>query len=95
MKERKYTDPDGRMFKVLLPDDAPDEHTQYGIVVGPPSLESLYLPLEIEVRLNNELYYRGLFTKQDVRRHSTDVQGAVHAALKLDIQGVIACYEGT
>lgn len=84
----------GRWYKAIVPDDAPESKWQYGIVVGPPALEQLGLPPEIETRLHNELYVRGLIVLDDVLRRLPDVEAALRAALKVDAQAIQACYVG-
>lgn len=92
MRSVTYKDPDGRLFKVLLPNDVPDTQAQYGIVVGPAELMDLSLPPEVEVRLNNQLFYRNLFTLAEVRKRPQDVIAALQAALKVDYQKVVEAY---
>lgn len=87
-----WKDPDGRLFRTLIPDEAPDTEAELGIPAGPPDLSELELPLEVEVRLNNQLFHRSLFDWTDVRRRGGDVMGALLAALKLDAQRVINLY---
>lgn len=84
----------GMKYKVLVPDDAPVENYKYGIIIGPPDLSGLNLPHEFEVRLNNELYNRGLITKKDiVRSRDNVIFGALQAMLKVDTQRITELYE--
>lgn len=92
MKKVDYTDDNGRRHRVMVPDDCPDDMYPAGIPVGPPSLEPLGLPPEIEVRLHNQLHSRGLFTVRDALRRPGDLQGALQAALKLDVQTLQKLY---
>lgn len=92
MRESEYIDSEGRKWCVGLPDDAPDSHAPMGVRIGPPSLESLGLPKDIEVRLHNELYNRRLFSLADVERRRQDVLGAIMAIFRLDTQKVIELY---
>lgn len=92
MRRGKYVDMDGRQWAVLLPDGTPDGESSMGIPVGPPSLEPLGLPLEVEVRLHNQLFERELLTEKDVRARRTDVVGAIQAAFKVDAGRIVQLY---
>lgn len=94
MRRLVYTDGEGRKTIVQIPDGAPESDGAMGILVGPPPLESLGLPLDVEVRLNNELYNRGLFTGQDIKRRTNEVVAAVIAAYKVDAVKIIELYRG-
>lgn len=93
MRVVDYQDRAGRKFKVQLPDDAPDSHARYGIPVGPPDLSSLGLPRETEVRLNNQLYNRGILTKKEARRGRQEIFAALQAAFGVDTGRIIDLYE--
>ena len=84
---------DGRKYRVIVPDEAPPENWPYGVIVGPTDLSVLGLPLEIERRLHNELFSRGLITLRDIRRNMQNVQGALMAALHVDVQLILQAYE--
>lgn len=86
---------DGKKYKMLVPDGAPVENWKYGIPVGPPDLSALGLPLEIEVRLHNELYVRGIITKNEARKRIRDIAAALMATLSVDAQTILALYEGS
>lgn len=88
-----YRDAEGRTVRVLLPEEADDSDAPIGLVVGPPDLTALGLPTAIEVRLNNELHSRGLFTLHDARRRFRDLEAAVRAALRFEVSRVMAMYE--
>lgn len=92
MREVLYTDFEGRMWKRMLPDGVPDEDAAVGVPAGPPPLMSLGLPLEIEVRLHNELYHRGLLTAADLHGRRVEIRAAIMAALRLDVEAVSAIY---
>lgn len=92
MREVTYTDREGRRWKRLLPDDEPDERARLGIPVGPPPLDRLNLPLDIEIRLHNELHDRGLFTDRDLRGRIDQLRDAVQAAIRIDAQRLHSCY---
>jgi hypothetical protein len=85
MREVKYTDSLGQNFVVRIPDDAPLEHAKWGVRVGPPELDGLGLPLELQVRLHNELWARGLLTYGDIRQRRGEVASALREALKLGV----------
>lgn len=82
----------GKKCRVIVPDEASENTWQYGVLVGPPDLSELGLPEDIEVRLNNELFNRGLITKRDLRRRGAEVVAALQAALKVDAQRIIELY---
>lgn len=92
MREVEWNDR-GFLYRVLIPDDAPDSNAQYGIVIGPPDLDKLDLPRDIHMRLHNELYNRRILTKTQARRFTPEVSAAVQAALRMDVHRVIECYE--
>lgn len=89
-----YKDLEGRQKVVLLPEGAPESDVDKGILVGPPPLDDLNLPIEVEVRLNNELFARGILEGRDVLRKRQEVQYAIQAALRLDVERVIGAYVG-
>ena len=88
-----YTDPQGRMWAKTLPDNVPDSDAAMGFELGPPSLAALGLPLEVEVRLHNELFARRLWTFDDVRRRRLDIQGAIQSAFKVDLGRIYDLYQ--
>lgn len=92
MREVTYTDERGRQWLVQIPDRAPDSDASMGIVVGPPSLESLELPEEFEIRLHNALYARNLFREGDVRRRRPEVVGALMVAFRLTAGRIVELY---
>ena len=94
MKQVDYQDEDGRLYRVIVPDDCPEASYGEGIPVGPPNLASLGLPLAIEVRLHNQLHGRGIFSVADALRRPVELQAALQAALKLDVQAIQALYLG-
>ncbi len=95
MKQATYQDHEGRWHAVMLPDSADETEAPRGIPVGPPSLEALDLPLDIEVRLHNQLFHRYLLTEADIRRKPNEVTAAIMAALKLDAQRIAGLYAGS
>lgn len=94
MREADWKDEEGRLWKVSLPSDALDRDARMGIPIGPPSLASLGLPLEIEVRLHNQLHARGILTQRDAQRRRQDIFGALKGALKVDVGQIIGVYLG-
>lgn len=94
MRSVKFEDSRGRWSVRELPDDAPEEHASYGIVVGPPDLSPLNLPEEVETRLNNELFHRGIITVADVNGRRRELRTAIEAALRLDVETLHALYAG-
>lgn len=94
MRDTVYTDVEGRKFKVKIPEEAPDSHSKYGIIVGPPDLTELKLPLDVEVRLNNQLYDRGIFTYKDAVKRRSDVIAALQSTLALHATKIVELYRG-
>lgn len=83
---------DGRKYKVQVPENATPETWKYGITIGPPDLSGLGLPPAVTTRLHNELFNRGLITKNDVRKKANEVQGALQAALNVDVSLITQLY---
>lgn len=81
-----------KKYRVIVPDGSPENTWQYGIVIGPPDLSGLDLPPALLVRLHNELFARGLITKNDAQKRIQDITGALMAALKTDAQTIQAIY---
>lgn len=92
LKEVTRRDSEGRNWKVLLPENVPESEASRGIPVGPPSLQPLSLPLDVEVRLHNELFARQLYTQADVTSRRQHVAGALMAALRVDVQRLVDLY---
>lgn len=90
----EYIDADGRYSLRLIPAGAPDSEAAAGVVLGPPPLNGLDLPLQTEIRLNNEFYHRGLITDEDIRRHRSEATSALAAALRADIDTLLASLRG-
>ena len=93
MRRVDYKDRDGRWWAVWLPEDYPDERAPMGVPIGPPPLDELELPEGLAIELHNQLFKRGLLTKQDLVRRLGEVQIAITSALRLDVQRVTALYE--
>ena len=88
----EWRDEDGRRWYRGLPPQAPDSDAQWGVPLGPPSLKGLGLPAEVEVRLHNELFVRGLLSERSVRRRNHDIQAALMAALNVDVARILAAF---
>ena len=92
MRETTYKDSEGRLWQVRVPDGVPDTLAEQGVRVYPPPLTSLRLPLEMEVRLHNQLFHRGIRTEREARHRVADIITAITASLRLDAQRIIALY---
>lgn len=95
LRRVSYEDVEGRLKVSLLPSKALDIEAPNGIPVGPPNLEDLGLPKDIEIRLNNELFHRGILTAQDAIKRRSEVQNALMASLKVDAGKIVDIYIGT
>lgn len=94
MKKVVHKDKKGRLFYVNIPDDAPESHASMGIPIGPPDLSDLGLPIATEVRLNNELFNRGLLIRKDVKSRPIEVFAALQSAFRVDAAAITNLYEG-
>lgn len=96
MKDVDYTDDDGRLFRVRVPDDCPEHMWRAGIPLGPPDLDSQLAergwPESARIRLHNQLHQRGLFTLKEALRNIAGLEAALKAALKTDVQTLQALY---
>lgn len=92
MRRLTYEDNKGRKFLVEVPDNAPDSHAKMGVRVGPPDLSSLDLPVKMEVALNNQLFDRGLITRNDIRFRMQELLASLQAAFAIDVQTLEALY---
>lgn len=93
MRRVTHVDVAGRKSLVEVPDNAPDSHAAYGVRVGPPSLESLGLPLALEVRLHNQLYDRGLLSLKQIRGRGQEIFAALQAAFRTDTATITNLYK--
>lgn len=82
----------GMRKMVEIPDDAPDEHHRFGVLIGPPDLSGLGLPRDLEKRLNNALFDRGIITKKDAKPDA--LFGALQAVFKVDVTTLLDLYRG-
>lgn len=92
LKRASWIDPEGRKKVVLIPEES--DQPEMGIPVGPPPLTELDLPLELEVRLNNELVNRGILTPAEALKNRAEISLAIQSALKLDVDRIIQMYTG-
>jgi len=92
MKQASYVDEEGRYHAVMLPNGTGEEDAAKGLPLGPPSLEALGLPEEVEIRLHNQLFSRRIFTAKDVRKRRVDVFGALQSAFKVDTERIVQIY---
>lgn len=92
MRRSSYEDSDGRKWAVWLPEGVDDSDASMGLPLGPPSLESLGLPLELEVRLHNNLFDSGLFTWADVKRRRQHLVSAIRAMLSPTTEHLLTLY---
>lgn len=83
---------DGRWYMVKVPDEEVEEYFSRGLIVGPPDLSSLNLPEDVEAKLHNELFVRGLITRKDAVKKRNDLFAALQAALSVDTEKVLRCY---
>ena len=95
LKRASWTDSEGRRKFVLIPEEAGEEQAEMGIPVGPPSLAELNLPIELEVRLNNELASRGILTAVDALKGRAEILQAIQSAIKVDVDRVLQMYVGS
>ena len=88
----EYKDEEGRKFLVELPEEHQDM-PESGVVIGPPDLSELALPIEYEVKLNNQLFDRKLFNLVDVRRRPVEIDAALKAIFRIDVLKIRSLYK--
>lgn len=81
----------GRNYYVLVPDR--ESNTARGIVTGPPDLSDLNLPTEVEARLHEELFVRGIKNKRIAMRKRQEVYAALQSAFAVNVDKVVECYD--
>lgn len=88
LKEVTYKDADGRLWARKIPHDAPESEAEFGIPLGPFPLDAVVLPTpeEFLVLIHNQLFYRRIFSPEDLRRRRADVAVAIASALRIDPQ---------
>ena len=90
MKRVEHT-VEGRKYLVSLPEDS--DNLDLGIVIGPPSfVDDLELPEPFATKLHNQMYDRGFFTLDNLRRRPNEVQAALQSALRLDAARIVNAY---
>lgn len=89
---RNYTDSIGRKFEVEAPEDF-DGDLKYANIIGPPLLENLQLPVQLEVRLHNELYARGILTKADARKRRNEIVSILQRVLAIDVDRIQEAFQ--
>jgi hypothetical protein len=97
MREVDYTDDSGRIWRVRVPDDCPEELYPSGIVVGPPAGLDDWLtehgwPETYRIAIHNALHSRGLLTAKDVLQRGKEVQAVLLGVTRTDMQGIQNCY---
>jgi len=81
----------GKKYLVDLPEGI--ENVDLGIPIGPPDfVEILNIPEPFATKLHNEMFKRGLFRHDDLRRRPREVQAALQSALKLDAATIVNAY---
>lgn len=93
MRRISYEDEKGRFWMVELPDNVPDSDASMGLPIGPPPLESLGLPEDIEVELHNQLFHRGLLTTKDLSRRRGEIISALMHSLGVTGRAILALYQ--
>ena len=92
IKHVDYQDEDGRMWRVQVPDDCLPENYHSGIRLGPPFITDELWDSAFEVRLQNALHSRGIFTERQFRARLRDVNAALNAARRSDVQRLHRLY---
>lgn len=92
MRQVSYEDDKGRLWMVSLPDNVPDSDASMGIPIGPPPLESLGLPEDIEVALHNQLFHRGLLTAKDLKKRRGEIISALIHSLSVTGRAIMQLY---
>lgn len=92
--KEEWVDPEGRSWLRGLPDGIPKAQASIGIPLGPPSLEDLGLPKDVEIRLHNQLFQRRIFDETDARARLSEIDSALRAALRVDVHRILAVYSG-
>ena len=88
-----WTDERGRKYKSRIPDGARDEDAAMGILVGPPNVaDALGWPEPLATRLHNNLFDRGLFTAEIVRKSPQALQAVIRATFKIDVHILMDAY---
>lgn len=82
------------MWRVLIANDAPDEHAArgYGIPFCPVDLSALGLPIDFEVRLHNQLFHMRIASPEDATKRTADIQRAIRTAMNISVKAVQDAY---
>lgn len=94
LKQVTFVDSKGRKFLRGLPEHAPEDQAEKGIPLGPPPLDSLGLPIRVEVALNNALFDRGIYSEGDARARFPELISALTAAYRADAHRLLQVYQG-
>jgi hypothetical protein len=91
LREVTWEDASGKKHKSLIRDNDPDDVAieGKGLSQDPPDIESINWE-DVKRDLHNQLFNRGLITKNDVMKQQNGITGAILAALKrrvLDLYG--------
>jgi hypothetical protein len=87
-----YTDAAGRTYRIA-PIDGIDDLALYPVIGPPPGLvDALGLAEPVATRLHNELHRRALWRLRDAQRRPQDVQAALMAAIRNDLQSIVGQY---
>lgn len=81
MPKVQYTDDDGYMYLVRVPDNAKPYQYSKGIFLGPPDLKEIGLPEEDEKKLRKELVESELVSAQTIRGSNQVLYRTVRRAL--------------
>lgn len=92
MLDVTYVDSKKRKFRVTLPDG--EINPEHGLFIGPPFLDDLDLPEDVQIKLHNELFERGIITLQDAIKNRTAVEQAIRVALRLSVEKILGVYHG-
>lgn len=92
MRLTSYVDAEGRRWVVNLPNGVPDSDAHMGLHVGPPPLTALGLPLDIEVRLHNQLFSRGILKLNDAKARRPELFAALQAAYAVDGERLLTLF---
>lgn len=91
MKIVEYTDNDGRMSVVLVPDN---EDPVVGVHLGPPPLDTLGLDDGTELILNNALVQRRFIAAPDLLNRRRELVALLKdLELSIDVKEIVALYQ--
>lgn len=94
MRTVDWTDHRGRNYRSYLPDNVPDSQAEIGILIGPPDIvDEVGIPEPLATRLHNLLHRRGLYNIRAARKNPNALQGALQAALKVDMNILMQAFQ--